>query len=357
MFARCGLTVVKNGDVRQVFCVSLVDRSVLRLFPALFRFFLRLWILFSVLLVTSVAAFAQSAPPNQHPLALLHDSLTVESGRVVSHFALDGALAWSNTFNEEEGVYLIDSESVVFTPTARMPVNEWSEVFVTVPVITRGGGVLDHTIEEWDGALGYEGERVDAPQDDYRVEIATEDGGLFALPEQGTALGAVAIGAKVQVSSAPIAVLARLRLPTAGEGFGAPGIDSTVQAIGEVQRGALHLTAGGGVTVVERDEYRALRFSRVQGGAFLTARYPLSEEWRGVVTVLGHSAEVRNVSGYPAGDLYIDVGVERVVASGHMLGVFVRENPLYPADTTDVTFFVNWVIYPGSDLSGRERAP
>jgi hypothetical protein len=150
--------------------------------------------------------------------------------------------------------------------------------------------------------------------------------------------------------------VARFRLPTAGEGFGAPGIDSTVQAIGEVQSGALHLIGGGGVTVVESDEYRSLRFSRVLGGAFLTARYPLSEGWRGIVTVLGHTAGVTNVSGYPDGDLYIDVGVEREVASGHTLGFLVRENPLYPADTTDVTFFVNWVIYPGSDLSGGERA-
>lgn len=329
---------------------------MLRLLLALLRFSAPLCALFAVLLVTSVAAFAQSAPPNQHPLSLLHDSLTVESGRVVSHFALDGALAWSNTFNEEEGSYLIDSESLVMTTTARMPVNEWGEVFFSLPVITRGGGVLDHTIEEWDGALGYEGERVDAPQDDYRVEMATEDGGRFALPEQGTALGAVAIGAKLQVSSAPIALVVRFRLPTAGEGFGAPGIDSTVQAIGEVQTGALHLTGGAGVTVIEDDEYRSLRFSRALGGAFVTARYPLSEEWRGVVTVLGHSAEVTNVSGYPDGDLYIDAGVEREVASGQMLGFFVRENPLHPADTTDVTFFVNWVIYPGSDLSERERA-
>ena len=75
---------------------------MLRWLPNLLRFSIRLWALSSVLLLMAVAAFAQSAPPSQHPFALLHDSLTVESGQVVSHFALDGSLAWSNTFNEEE---------------------------------------------------------------------------------------------------------------------------------------------------------------------------------------------------------------------------------------------------------------
>lgn len=111
----------------------------------------------------------------QSPLAILRLSPTPEAPETLRPGQWEvGVLAsWNNYFDYDPGRYTIDAETVRLATTVGYGLSKRFDLRVFVPVAYRGGGVLDHFIEGFEGIVGVPNEdRKLAPRNRYLIEIA-----------------------------------------------------------------------------------------------------------------------------------------------------------------------------------------
>jgi hypothetical protein len=244
------------------------------------------------------------------------------------------AADWGNDFGLETGrvdgvlrvLHLVDGEHRSGALQLSHGLSDRWTVQARVPVLWRGGGVLDGLIDGWHRLTGLpHGNRPDFPRDRLVISALDDRSGAIRWTDpQGYGLGGVEVGARwsgaVHAPGWTRAVDARVQLPTATGPFAGGGVELGAQALfartlGEA--GDLYLGLGG--TVLSRPRQDAIDYARVRPQGFAAVEW---RPWR-PVSLLAEAAAagrlVRNVDSLPGLHLLLRLGTKVDVARGWRL--------------------------------------
>lgn len=286
---------------------------------------------------------------DQFPLALSHLSLMPESPEVLpsgeSEFRLP--FAWTNTINRKRGSFLVDAEIQSLYPELRFSPVRRLELGLTLPVVSRGGGVLDSFIYNWHQAFGLpQGPRDDSDleQDQYLIEGNNTDGGSFSQHRRGTLFGDLLLSTKFLLTqggrSAPAAsILLKLKLPTGAEAYAQEAVDLGLSALFSKRFGLFVFYGGAGYTyfgdtVIENVEYVQHRASGFLSGEWQAA------SWISLIASFSAASRlIESIEHFPNYALYLDLGGKLELKKNIELELMIRENPAPNKATADVTFY------------------
>lgn len=304
---------------------------------------------------------------DQFPLAMLHSNFIAASPAVLEKgsFRLRSSFAWTNTVNRTGTDFLIDAEvrsqslSVAYSPIDNF------EVVATLPIVWRGGGVLDSFIYDWHDFFGLpQGPRndPDIENDNFEIVGINDDGSGFSLTRSGTYLGDLQIGGKFLISegtdSLPAwALTASLQLPTGAKTYGQDSIDIVTGVLASKRWGWFTAYSGLGYTFIGDQETENLHFNRhrISGFTHFEARV-----WKKISFLVGlhaSSSLIKDVRRFPNYQLYLDTGGKIELSDSLMLELLVRENPDPAEGTADVTFLVGIsMLFDKSTPGDAQRA-
>ena len=154
--------------------------------------------------LTLAAAITLAQPAAGEPLAVRDQNplirgaylpLPAPAAAAEGGWAYAASLEWSNTLNLETTAreqLLIDEETAELDLSAARSVGPW-RLRAMLPVITRGGGVLDGFIDAWHGWFGLpRGDRPLRARNLYAIEYSRAGGPALNAPA-GSALGDLAL--------------------------------------------------------------------------------------------------------------------------------------------------------------------
>jgi hypothetical protein len=255
---------------------------------------------------------------------------------------------WGNDFGlhrariggEQRLAYLVDGEHRSGTLQVSRGLSDRWTVHARVPVLWRGGGVLDGLIDTWHRITGLpDGGRPSFARG--RLVVVAVDTELRSLRwsgRQGTGVGGVELGARwsgaPRASGWTAALDARVQLPAGTGAFAGGGMQAGIQAVAARTLGGaadVYLGAGGvaaGGSALDGIEYGSLR---PQGF--------LALEWRpwGRVSLLAEATVagrlVENIDTFPGLHVNLRIGAKVDVARAWRLdGGFVEG--LHPVSAT-----------------------
>jgi hypothetical protein len=279
-------------------------------------------------------------------------------------WSFEGTVLWSNSFswtqdepgeNPKTRVFLIDGETATFTARVRYGLGDRTQVGLIVPVVHRGGGVLDGMIDTWHRWFGFEdGSRPLFLRDAYRASGQTTGGGEFSWTDlPGTGLGNVQAEVRWRALDGgdrgpSLALAARLALPTATGPFDGHGLGGAGQLLLGVPLGPrADLYAGAGLIVQDPGPVLGLRYQTARAHGFLAFEW---RPWSRVSLVLETdvaSRLVSNVEQYPGLHWMLDTGTRLDLGSRMRLDVGLVENIVDQQCTTDVALYFALGVRPG----------
>ncbi len=300
-----------------------------------------------ITLLLCAAPFGQGPIPlgDQLPLALVHSSFKPESPETVAQdkWAMRLAGTWTNTLATEGADYLIDGESGLFELDTRYGLSQDWEVGIGLELQARGGGILDHPIDQFHDAFSLpQGSRDDFPEDELVFAGANSDGTSFLIDDSGVELGDSTLRAKYKVfesQTAALSALLTLRIPTATHAtFGQDSIDAQLGALGSYDLGGSWGYAGAAYTYFADTEMRGVHYVRHHGAAFVGWEYPLSDALAFLTAIKYESKLIEDLIQFPDLSVYWDFGLKYRVSGDNTLEFLLRENPSPGRGTADVSF-------------------
>lgn len=281
-----------------------------------------------------------------YPLAALHYAWSPKSPGVL---ALDessmGVTFLGGSTNAIRESYRIDSESRDLRFKYTRGVIKNGELSVEIPVVWRGGGVLDPSIDSWHDLWSLpQGNRNDVPDNEYFVFGLDDNGGTFDLDRSGTRLGNVVLSGKYTLlpgaGGAPqVAVDVALSLPTSSDTLGHKGLDVLAGVIGGYALGHWNFYLGVAGLFVGDTESQQVRYERWRGESFGTVEYAF-EDFSLFAGATLTSGVVSNVSEHPDYSGYMDFGVAVDVTESCIFDLVLRENLVSGRGGLDVAFLV-----------------
>lgn len=282
--------------------------------------------------------------PIQHPLWTLHGSfaperaLPIECGAVMT-----GALvSWTNTFDREARAYRFDDERVTADLSLAYGPSDGIEIGSHLPLITRGGGVMDRFIENWHDIFQLpNGGRNRFNQGNYEMFGHYHDGTDISLGGSGSGIGNPELWIKAALSpTASVgfdAVKFSASLPGATDSFGHDGTDVGVELLGAAEVMTAQVTWGAGYTLLTDDQIDGVRFRDNLISGFLAAEHPLGDQWLLQGDLLLSSSPLKDVVKYPDYALYFDLGLRYQIDSATGINLMMREDPIGRA-AADISF-------------------
>jgi hypothetical protein len=260
---------------------------------------------------------------------------------------LRGVAATTNSFINEPG-YQIDEEFRTFQLSADYAVSDDLTLLARVPVLWRGGGVLDGVIDDWHRVFSLpRGGREVVADDQYFIGGITDDGDVFDLDANGLGLGNIATGARYKLfrsadDGTTVALQSLLSLPTAEGSLGHEGIDLSLGLIAERPFGSFYLTVGGALLGRSDDSIDTIEYADIVGSGFVYLEWLVSERWSLGVGLQGSTRQIDSIVGFPEHTLYLDTSVGYRLSAHQSLQVLVRENPSPQEGSADVTFALQY---------------
>jgi len=255
---------------------------------------------------------------------------------------------WGNDFGYKTGrieranrvLFFVDGEhrSAALQVDHGLPAR-WT-VYARLPVLWRGGGVLDGLIDTWHRITGLpDNNRPKFPRD--QLQVTGLDPALRPIhwtAAQGSGLGGLELGTRWSSPSRTAgwtaALDGRVQLPTGTGGFDGGGVQLGAQALAaRTLGGAGDVYLGLGATAVARTAEDGLRYASPRPQGFLAF------EWRpwSAVSLLaqlnGAGRLVSDVEGFPGFHLALRMGARVDVARGWRLEGGFTEG-LKPVDAT-----------------------
>jgi len=286
---------------------------------------------------------------NQYSLHNLHLSLAPTSPRVLEEGAsrLKLNVAWTNDFIDE-ATYIVDSENRMLVIGFDYGLTRNLELGLDIPVVWRGGGVLDSFIDSWHQTFGLpRGGRTSVADNQHNISGSNTDGSSFDLESTGTRLGNIEIGARYLLTEGSESLPAwslqmRGSLPTVSSGFGHQGFDLSTAVLGSKRLGKSVLYLGAAHLYYSDTRVSNVSFRKHHLEGFLGLEHAIH---RSVALYLGFygSSRILNVADHPDYALYLDMGGKIKVGNNSYLELLVRENPAPQDGTSDVTFFAGLV--------------
>lgn len=280
-----------------------------------------------------------------YPLAMTHHSWSPKSARVLKRkeSVAGVALLWGNTNSLSEN-YRIDAETRDFRFQYRRGIIENGEVSIEIPVVWRGGGVLDPFIDGWHDFWGLpQGNRNKVPDSEYSVSGLSIDGN-FDLEQSGVRLGNIVLGGKYTLLKEKgawpeLAFDAQVSLPTSTDTMGHKGIDALAGFLGSYALQQLHFYFGAAGLYVNDTEIQSIGYERWRLETFATIEYAFEQFSLFAGTTLT-SAVVKNIPSHPDYSGYIDFGLAVEVNEEAIIDVVLRENLVSERGGLDVAMLI-----------------
>jgi hypothetical protein len=192
-----------------------------------------------------------------------------------------------------------------------------------LPLLWRGGGVMDGLIETWHELLGLpNGNRADFPRDRLIVRALDDQRRELRWPGgDGAGLGGLEVGARWSSSRRDSgwtgALDGRVRLPTGTAGFGGGGVQLGGQVLAARTLGrAADLYFGGGLVLGPRSSGDTVVYTVARPQGFLALEW---RPWSPVSLLVEVNAAGRlidNVTSFPGRHVNLRVGAKVDVARG-----------------------------------------
>jgi len=282
------------------------------------------------------------------PLGLLVPSFVAQSPEVLPRhgLSLKTSLLWSNTINRKSGGYLIDSETRVLGFLLKGSPTENLELSIDLPLVWRGGGVLDGPIFSWHKTFGLsQGPRDDddIDHDQYLIEGLTRDDESFQLNRQGTHFGDLTLGAKYLVSKGnqfvpAVSLVASVQLPTGADTYGLNGLGLSAGLLASKSWGRWALYQGVNYSYLVDPKVESLRFERHRAAGFVSAEYAL-DYLSAHLALSAASNLLDNVQRFPEYQTYLDFGLTFPLSDRIELQLLLRENPAPGKGTADFSMY------------------
>ena len=282
---------------------------------------------------------------NQYFIAVNHLSITPSSPEVAKKgtHQINALFSWTNSVSETEDV-LFDAESRVVNLDYRYSLSDNWELGVDLPLIWRGGGVLDGFIDSWHEFFGFpEGDRNDVEDDQFNLIGRSDDGTVFANRDDGFGIGDISPSAKYLISSgseyAPaLSLKSKLRLPTGSSKYGGESVDLSLQLLASKGFGDFYIYGGVGYLLFLDDETKRIPFRTNNFHGSIHLEYQLFDSTSLLLggNMLSHPLkDVRTQLSYQA---YLDAAVVVDVSEVTRLEFMLRENLVSDDSSVDVSF-------------------
>jgi hypothetical protein len=209
-----------------------------------------------------------------------------------------------------------------------------------LPVLWRGGGIMDSAIDDWHSFWGLpRGGRDRVADDAYSVSYDTPSG-RRELAGSGWGLGNASLSSKYLLDSDPVgesayALKVELSLPTAGDGYGHDGVDFVSGLLFSKRLGSWAVYLGTAAVLLSDAEVSGLDFPAAYFEAFSFLEKSLSDRFAVALGVTGSNATVENLSGYPDHYVYLDFQGRYRLSTQLTLEALFRENLSGGDGTTD----------------------
>lgn len=295
----------------------------------------------------NAALFADEARPSwivsQYPLHRLHMTGAADRAQILDQgkttFSAVGL--WSSTSILRDR-YRVDAETRELDLFARHAVRDDIEVEMMLPLLWRGGGVLDGPIDSFHEAFGFpDGGRDRVDNDSYAIFGSTDEGTPFRLNERGSAFGNLELGVRtilLRGHESATMVHARFSLPTAQRGFGHEGVDTMLAIVHSFRWYAFVFDSGISGFLYGQRSVRGIPYEGLHPEGFMVASYRVNSRFSASLGLIAQSSPLSNIPDHPEGALYLDVSARYQIAPGRALTLLVRENPGGNRGSTDIVF-------------------
>ncbi len=270
------------------------------------------------------------------------------AGAPAAGWGLAAGLQWSNPVNLEQSAteqLAVDEETAELDLELARAAGAW-RVRATLPVLYRGGGVLDAPINDWHALLGLpRGDRPSVADNAYRIAYANA-AGVRLDAEHGTALGDLALEAGRALIDSPgarLALFAGVELPTGERArlSGDAAVDAALWLEGGAELGARFaldgragLTRTGGSLPLPAERHVA--FGTLALAWHAGARTDLLAQLDGHTRVVAGS-DLKFLSHA----VILTVGERYRLASGSLLELGLSED-VEVDHSPDVSFHLGW---------------
>lgn len=284
---------------------------------------------------------------NQYLPDTLHATWTPRSPEVLGEgkSSVRTAFSWTTTNALLKERYLIDEENREFLVSYRYGISDDLEFAIDVPVLWRGGGVLDGFINGWHDFFGLpEGGRDKVVDDRYEVQGQLSNGERFQLDDEGTSLGNIRSRVRYALmkggASTPALTLeSGVSLPTAQEQFGADGLDFHVGVTGSKRiLSELFFYFGSALFYYHDTDVHGLSYQPFHNEDFLALEWRILKSLSLQASLIYSTETVENITGHDDYSLYLDTGFSVALSERTLLDATVRENPGAADSSADVSF-------------------
>jgi len=270
---------------------------------------------------------------------------------------------WANSFSWVQDVpgespadrrFLIDGEALLLDVTVRRGLGKDLDVGLRLPLLSRGGGLLDGFIDWWHRTFDLpNGNRPDFLRDAFRVEGRTTAGVPFSWNDAtGVGLGNVEAEARWRVADGgpdgpSVALVGRVSLPTgtgpfAGNGFGGGGQLVLRAPLGR----AFGLYGGAGFTAQDTGPVRGVLYASARAHGFFALEWRAGRRLSLVAETDAASRLVENIESYPGLHWIVNVTGRIDVGERTRLDVGFTENLQSQLTTTDFALYLGLGFRP-----------
>lgn len=274
----------------------------------------------------------------QSPFQMLHLSLspsapsTLSAGKWEAQFLA----TWVNRWTISEGRYFIDNETLRMAARVKYGLTEHLQVGIEVPVLWRGGGIMDSMIDRFHKTFGLSRARRDEfPNNRFRVEFDHKDGSKFVMDEDDAGIGLQDIVVSAQATMTcgnnywpAMALGFSASLPTGKDEklFGSGGSDLNVALILAKQVGNFYLYLNGGYTRFGTNEIGGVELKEGQWTLFTGLEYRIWKKTSLILQNLINSAAAKDFFEFSEYTDEIAWGIKSEFSPGWMIEFAVIEN-------------------------------
>lgn len=276
--------------------------------------------------------YAERLLREQYPLRSLHLNWSpfVSDLAKRESFLTEIGINWSST-NAIKSNYRVDAEVLELSPSIQYGITDSLELHATLPVLWRGSGALDNTIDAWHVLFGLpRGNRDRVPDNEFVIEGDTDSGGRFLINEQGFGLSNLQVGIRYQLLEereiAPEIIFETLTsLPTATNQYGHDSIDGGLGISLRKGMGSLSTQIGAMAFIYGDREIEGIRYRRTHFEGHFHLDYQVSESFKPFVGLIGSTEVITNISGHPSGYVYLDIGANIKPSKRVFFDLSIRE--------------------------------
>lgn len=289
-----------------------------------------------------------------YPLTSMHYTSTPRSAYLtpVGDSTLTTSFIWSNTNAIRPG-YTIDAETRELRLSLRHGITQNTEVFFELPVLYRGGGMLDSFIDSWHNFWNLpRGRRKRVNDDSFQIVGETDSGERFSLENDGTGPGNSVIGLSRRLFTNNNTTLlvngtTLLSLPTSLNSLGHSGVDSftTIHATYTgFNNWSFHM--GAGLLFIGDTEVSKIQYKRWRGEHFASMLYSISESLTVGSSATYSSEIVENIKNHPDYSAFVDFEASLQISKKCSVQIAIREELVSGNGSQDVGLFtsVNYLL-------------